>query len=227
MILQTWGDVIVASLQNVWAQVAMFIPRFIGALIVFVVGWIVAVALGKVVEQIVRSLRIDSVLERLELHKALDRAGVKLNSAAFLGGLVKWFLIVVFLLAALNILDLNDVSGFLRDVLLYIPRVVVAALILVIAALVAETVERVVRASVETAGLRVGMVGAVARWSIWVFAILAALLQLGIATALIQTLITGVVAMIAIAGGIAFGLGGKEHAQEILTRARREISNRG
>lgn len=227
MILQTWGDLILISLQQVWATVAVFLPRLIGAVIVFIIGWVVAMALGKLVEQIIRSLRVDSILERVEAHKALERAGLRLNTGAFIGGLVKWFLVVVFLLAALNILDLGEVSTFLRDVLNYIPRVVVAALILVIAALVAETVERTVRAAVESAGMRGGLVGAVARWSIWVFAIVAALLQLGIAVQLIQTLVTGLVAMIALAGGLAFGLGGKDAASDILAKVRREISNRG
>ncbi len=225
MVLQTWGDVIVLSLQEVWTSVANFLPLLIGALVVFVIGWIVAVSLGKVIEQIVKALKVDSVLEKLEFHKVLDRAGIQLNSGAFIGGLVRWFLIVVFLLAALNILNLNEVSAFLRDVLGYIPQVVVAALILVIAALLAETAERTARASVEAAGLKSALVGVVTRWSIWVFAIIAALYQLGVATVLLQTLLTGLVAMLAIAGGLAFGLGGKDLAGDILARMRREISN--
>ncbi|KKW28802.1 MAG: Conserved cytoplasmic membrane protein, CmpX protein [Parcubacteria group bacterium GW2011_GWB1_52_7] len=226
MVLQTWGDVIILSLQEVWASVAGFLPLLIGALVVFVIGWIVAVSLGKVIEQIVKALKVDSVLEKLELHKVLDRAGIQLNSGAFIGGLVRWFLIVVFLLAALNILNLNEVSAFLRDVLGYIPQVVVAALILVIAALLAETAERTARASVEAAGLKGALVGVVTRWAIWIFAIIAALYQLGVATLLLQTLLTGLVAMLAIAGGLAFGLGGKDLAGDFLGRVRREISDR-
>ena len=226
MVLQTWGDVIVASLQEVWTSVAGFLPLLVGALVVFVIGWIVAVSLGKVIEQIVKDLKVDLVLEKLELHKVLDRAGIQLNSGAFIGGLVRWFLIVVFLLAALNILNLNEVSAFLRDVLGYIPQVVVAALILVIAALLAETAERTARASVEAAGLKGALVGVVTRWAIWIFAIIAALYQLGVATLLLQTLLTGLVAMLAIAGGLAFGLGGKDLAGDFLGRVRREISDR-
>jgi hypothetical protein len=227
MYLQSLGEVVVASFQQTLFVVAAYIPRLVAAIIVFLIGWLVAVLVGKAVDQIIKALRVDSALERLDVHRALDRAGIRLNSGAFVGGLVKWFLIVVFLLAAINILDLGDVSAFLEQVLLYIPHVVVAALILVIAGLVAQTVERTARASVEAAGLHGGLVGAVARWSIWIFAIVAALLQLGIAETLIQTLVTGVVAMIALAGGLAFGLGGKDIAGDILGKARREISNRG
>lgn len=226
MYLQNLGEVVVASFQQTLFVVAAYIPRLVAAIVIFLIGWLVAVLIGKAVDQIIKALRVDSALERLDVHKALDRAGMRLNSGAFIGGLVKWFLIVVFLLAAINILNLGDVSAFLKQVLLYIPHVVVAALILVIAGLVAQTVERTARASVEAAGLRGGLVGVVARWSIWVFAIVAALLQLGIAETLIQTLVTGLVAMLALAGGLAFGLGGKDAAMDIIARARREISNR-
>lgn len=223
MYLQNWGDVIVASLQEVWTSVASFIPTFLGALIVFVVGWIVAVALGKVIEQVVRTLKVDHVLAQLEMEKMMERAGWKLNSGAFVGGLVKWFLIVVFLLAAANILGLNQVSDFLRDVLLYIPNVVVASLILIIAALVSETVEKVVRGSAEAAGYRGSLVGVMTRWAIWIFAFVAVLLQLGIAATLVQTLVTGLVAALALAFGLAFGLGGKDAAAGFIDRLRGEL----
>lgn len=226
MVLQTWGDVIVLSLQQSWAAVANFVPLFIGAVVIFIIGWVVAVALGKVVEQVVKALRVDALLEQLELEKALERGGVRLNSGAFVGSLVKWFLVVVFLLAAVNILGLSQVSEFLGQVLLYIPNVVVAALILIIALKVAEVVERTVRSTAEAAGMRGAMVGVMARWSIWVFAVIAALLQLGVATLLIQTVITGLVAMLALAFGLAFGLGGKEAASNFIDKMRRELGGR-
>lgn len=226
MILQTWGDVIVASLQQSWAAVANFVPLLVGAIVVFVVGWIVAVALGKVVEQVVRALRVDALLQKLEFERTLERGGVRLNSGAFVGGLVKWFLIIVFLLAAVNIIGLTQVSDFLTQVLFYLPNVVVAALILVIALKVAEVVERLARGSVEAVGMRGAVVGVMARWAIWIFAVIAALLQLGVATVLLQTLVTGLVAMLALAFGLAFGLGGKDAASAFVEKLRRDITGR-
>lgn len=218
-----WGDVIVYSLQNTWTSVVGFIPLFLGALIVFILGWIIALALGQLVEQVVRALKIDNLLMKLEVEKVLERGGVKLNAGAFVGGLVKWFFMVVFLLAAVNILGLDDVSGFLKDVLFYIPKVVIAALILIIAALVAETTEKVVRGSIEAAGHRGSLAGVVARWSIWIFAIMAALLQLRIVPELIQAVISALVYGVALAFGIAFGLGGKEAASDMIAKIRGEI----
>lgn len=223
MVLQTWGDVIVASLQQVWASVANFVPFLLGALLVFVIGWIIAVALGKLVEQVVRALRVDSLLAKLDFEKTLERGGWRLNSGAFVGGLVRWFLIIVFLLASVNILGLSQVSDFLTQVLLYLPNVVVAALILIIATLVAEAVERLARGSVEAAGFRGSLVGVVARWAIWLFAFVAALQQLGVATALLQTVVTGLVAALAIAFGLAFGMGGKDAAASFIERMRGEL----
>lgn len=223
MILQTWGDVIVASLQQVWVSLASFIPLLVGALVVFLVGWVVAVALGKAVEQVVRALRVDVLLHKLDIGHAVERAGWRLNTGAFAGWLVKWSLVIAFLLASVNILGLTAVSDFLRDVLLYVPNVVVAAFILVIAALVSDVVERAVRGSVEAAGYRGSLVGLTARWAIWIFAFFAVLPQLGIATALIQTLVTGIVAALAIAFGLAFGLGGKDTASAFLERMRGEL----
>lgn len=221
--LQTWGDVVVASLQQVWLQVANFVPLLIGALIIFIIGWIIAQALGKVVEQVIKVLKVDHILAKLDMEHTLARAGMKLNSGAFFGGLVKWFLVVVFLLASVNILGLTQVSDFLRDVLLYIPNVVVAALILIIGAILADAVEKMVRGSVGMAGYRGAMAGVVSRWSISIFAIVAALLQLGIAAPLVQTVITGLVAALAIAFGLAFGLGGKDAAAMFIEKIRGEL----
>ncbi len=223
MVLQTWGDTILTSLQQVWISVAAFFPLFIGAVVVFILGWIIAVALGKLVEQIVRALKIDMLLSKLELEQTLERAGWKLNAGAFVGGLVKWFFIIAFLLASAEILGLTQVSDFLAGVLMYIPNVFVAAVILILAALAANVVERFVRGSVEAAGYNGALVGVVTRWSIWVFAFVAALQQLGVATALLQTLVTGLIAALALGFGLAFGLGGKDVAARMLERVHGEL----
>lgn len=218
------GDLIVDSLREVWTVVATFLPLLIGAIVVFIIGWIVAVTLGKLVEQIVRALRIDQLLSKLEVEHTIERAGWKLNSGAFVGGLVRWFFIVVALLVAVNVLGLTEVSNFLRDVLEYIPNVIVSTLILIIAAIIADFTERLVRGSVEAAGYRGALVGVVARWSIWVFAIFAVLLQLRIAEIIVQTLITGLVYGVALAFAIAFGVGGKEAAAGMLHKVKEELS---
>ncbi len=227
MLVQTWTEVLALSFQELWGGVLAFVPQLIVALVVFIIGWIIAVALGKVVEQIIKAIKVDMALRSLGVEEAVSRAGMKLDSGAFIGGLVRWFFILVFLFAAIDVLGLTQVTEFLRSVVLtYVPQVIVASLILVAAALLAEVTENVVEGSARAARLpSAGFLGGVAKWAIWIFALLAALYQLGIAGPLVQTLFTAFVAMLALAGGLAFGLGGKDFAARYLERLRSDISN--
>lgn len=227
MFVQTWGDTIVASLQNLWALVLSFLPSLIVSLLVVIVGWIVAAAVGRVVWQVVAAVHVDQLFERLGFRKPLERAGLKLNAGKFLGELVKWFLILVFFMAAADILGLTEVTSFLQLVLSYIPNIVVAVLILLAGAAFANFLQKLVRASADTAGLmHAGFVGSVTKWTVLVFALFAALDQLGVARTFIITLLQGFVAMLAIAGGLAFGLGGQNAARSFVDKLRDEMSDR-
>jgi len=223
-----WGDVLVASFQDLWIGVIGFLPKFIVAIVIFIIGWIIAVALGKLISQFVRILKVDKLFQVLGAEGPLSRAGFRLDTGAFLGGLVRWFLIVVFLVASLDVLELSQVNIFLREVVLgYLPNVIVAAFILVVAAFVADFMHKIVVGSAKAAGVpSTHLLGGIAKWAIWIFAILAALYQLGIAGVFAQTLFTGFVAMLAIAGGVAFGVGGKDAAARYIERLRRDIGGR-
>ncbi|MBU0586277.1 hypothetical protein KJ780_02090, partial [Candidatus Micrarchaeota archaeon] len=209
--IQTWGEAITLSLMNLWDQLLSFLPSLIGALLVFVAGWIVAMVLGKVVERILKAARIDQALDRV----LGDRLGnIEEHVSAFIGGLVKWFLILVFLVAAANILQLEQVSYFLGNIIMYIPNIVVAVIILAGVILLGNFVYKIVKGSTKAAGvMSATLLAAISKWAIIIFGVFAALLQLGIADYLVGTIITGIVAMLALAGGLAFGLGGKEEAQ--------------
>lgn len=227
--VETWGDVLILSFQTLRMGIMSVLPRLLTAIVLFIIGWVIAVSLGRLVAQIIRALKVDTALESLGAKELLSRAGFKLNSGGLIGNLVKWFFIIVFLMAAADVLGLQEVTAFLRDiVLLYLPNVIVAAFILITAALLADVVQRVVRGSAHAAGVTAaGFLGGVARWSIWVFAILAALYQLGIAGPFVQTLFTGFIAMVSIAGGLAFGLGGKDAAGKFLEKLRADMAHKG
>jgi hypothetical protein len=225
--VQTWGEAITLSLLNLWERFINFLPALIGAILVFVAGWIVAAALGKVVEHIFKMIKVDDAMEKAGTTARFKKAGVDLNVAKFLGGLVKWFLILVFLMAATDILKLVQVTNFLNSIILYLPNVVVAAVILAVAFLVANFVYAVVRGSTKVAGIvSATLLATVARWAIVIFGFLAAFIQLGIAASLINTIFIGLVAMLALAGGLAFGLGGKDEAASILKKIRQEITEK-
>ncbi len=224
--VQTGGELLITSFAVLWGGVMNFLPQFIVALVIIIFGWVIAVAIGRLVAQMVRALKVDMALESLGAKELVSRAGFKMDSGAFIGGLVRWFFIIVFLMAAVDVLGLQEVTAFLREiVLLYIPNVIVAAVILVAAALLADVAQRVARGSAQAAHLpSASFLGGITKWAIWVFAILAALYQLGVAGPLVQTLFTGFVAMVSIAGGLAFGLGGKDAAARFLDRLRSDIN---
>ena len=226
--LGVWTNAVVNSLAELWQQFVAFIPNLVAALVVFFIGWAISVAVGRLVEKALVVLRVNSAFENITgLKKAAQQAGLKLNIARLVGEIFKWFLLIVSLLAATDILGLEEVSQFLMSVLLYVPNVVVAALILVIAVVLSNFVYRTVLASVEAAGFTSGgAIALVSKWAIIVFAVFAALLQLNVATQLIQTFLTALFAMIAIAGGLAFGLGGKDMAAKWLKRVEEDLSGR-
>ena len=227
MVFTTWADVLSQSFQNLFYGLVAFIPNLVVAVIVFVVGWLIGVGVGRVVAQIVNSLRIDQALRSTGLERLLSRAGFQLDSGRFLGFLVEWFFIIVFLVAALDVLHLTAVNLFIRDVVLgYLPQVIVASLILLVAAVVAEAAEKVVTGSAKAASLRAaGFIGKVTRYAVWVFAILAALAQLDVATAFVQTLFTGIVIAVALAVGLSFGLGGQAAAARYLDHLHADIKD--
>ncbi len=217
-----------AFAQGLGVEILLFLPKLVLALIIFIAGWVVGSVLGDVVEKIVKAIKVDSILEGAGAKTLMHKAGFNLNSGLFFGVIVKWFVIIGFLVAALDVFQLTAVSVFLSEVVLgYIPQIIVAALILVVAAFLADFVQKITTGSAKALDSKsAGMVGGVARWAIWIFAIIAALVQLGIATEMLNTLFMGVVFMLALAGGLAFGLGGRDAASRYIERLREDISTR-
>ena len=225
MIVQTWLEVLQASFKELVAGTIGFIPNLVFAVVIFIIGWFVANIIGKLIGQALKALRLDQALKSAGVDEVVERAGFKLDSGRFIGGLIEWFIIVVFLVASLEVLGLSQVTMFLQQVvLLYVPQVIVAALILVVAAVVADVASRIITGAAQAAGVSsANFAGTVARWAIWIFSILAAMGQLGIATPFVQTLFTGVVVALSLAFGLAFGLGGQDAAGRVIEKVRSEI----
>ena len=224
----TWGDVFNVSLQNLWWGFVQFVPSFIVAVVFFVIGWVLGNVLAKALEQVFRSLKVDNLLRSIGVENFFRKAGMNLNSGYFIGQVVKWFVIVVFLIPSLDLVGLNSIRDFLQnDVLGFLPRVIVAALILIIATIVAEALSKTVKASARTMNLTsANMLGAVAKYAVWIFAFIIALGQLGVADYYMSVLFTGIIAMVSIGGALAFGLGGREAAARFIEKVSEEVSHR-
>ena len=227
MILSDWGMTLQQSFNNLLGATVNFLPSLVLAIIIFVIGWFLGVLVGRVIAQAIRAMKVDHALKSAGIEDVVNRAGWTLNAGEFIGALVKWFIIIVFLLAALSAMGLTSVTMFLQFGLLpYLARVIVAVLIIAIAAVIAELAQSIVSGSARAAGVRsAGFAGTVAKWAIWVFAILAALDQLGV-TPFVQTIFTGVVVALSIAFGLAFGLGGQEAAARFIERTRSDMNGR-
>jgi small-conductance mechanosensitive channel len=220
MFIQTWGGAFNESLIGLWSGFISFVPNLLGAIVIFIIGWVVGSVIGKAIAQLLATMKLDKLFESAGAGELMNRAGLKLNVGGFVGWLVKWFIIVIFLVASLQILGLTQVNDFLREaVLFYLPKVIISVLVLVLAAAIADTMRKLVQASVQASGSRSAvMVGSVVKYAIWIFAFIIVLSELGIAAAFMQILFTGLVAALSIALGLAFGLGGKEAASRAVDK---------
>jgi hypothetical protein len=222
-----WYNVTIDSLQNLWQSFIEFVPVLLGAIIVFVIGWFISIGVAKLVAEVLKRLKFNRIFEKEGWKRAMEKAEIKVDPSGFIGAIVKWVLVIVFLLAAVEILGFVAFANFLNEVLAYLPNVIVAALIFVVTVIVVDIVEKVVRAAVESIKVGYGQImSAVIKWSIWVFAILAILDQLKFDAAdwiieFAQIIIIGLMAMFA----IAFGLGGKEAAAEMIQDLRKRLKD--
>jgi ABC-type multidrug transport system fused ATPase/permease subunit len=223
-----WSDVFTQSFQTLWWNFVQFTPRLVLAIVFFVVGWLLGSLIARAIEQVFNSLKIDGMFASIGADSFLRRAGMNLNIGYFIGQVVRWFIIIVFLLPSLNIVGLYDVSSFLQDdVLGYLPRVVIAALVLIIAAFISEFLSKAVMASGKAMNLRAAnMLGALAKYAVWLFAFIIALGTLGVAEYYMGVLFTGIILMFSLGGALAFGLGGKEHASRLISRLSEEVSEK-
>lgn len=220
-------DVLRSVFIDLWAGIVLFVPKLLFAAIVFILGLIVAGVLNKIVIRLTEILHIDELMRKLELDIMFRRAGLTLDVGKALGWLVKWFVIIFALIAAADILQWSQVTVFLTTIVEYIPNVLIAVIILLVGMVLANFVQEIIKTALEAAKMMSAcFLAGIARWAIIVFSFMAALVQLGIAEGLIQVLFTGFVAMIALAGGLAFGLGGREYASRILNQLSKDLSSK-
>lgn len=216
-----WATATTTAVTDSLARIISYLPNIIGAIIVLLVGIVVAWAVKTVIVRVLGYFKLKPITEVVGLEKVFK---TKIGIVELIGELVQWIVIIVFLIPVFEILNLVQVNEVLQNVVGYVPNVIAAVFIIMVGAIVADLVAKVVSSAAETIGAKTaGVLADIARYSIIIFVILAALTQLGIATSLIERLFTGVVALFAIAGGLAFGLGGQEAAKDLINRLRKNL----
>ncbi len=225
MTVRDWSDTTNAALQDAWTRIVNYLPNLIGAIVIIVIGVLVANIIKWIIARLVDASRLQSAFDSLSFTQALKRAKVSTDLPEMIGQFAKWLTIVLFLLPAASILGLSQISNILNNIILYLPNIGSAVIIIFLGALFATFIGNIVRAT--AAGLGADMSGGLAtlsRYLILIFAGLTALSQLGIALPVINILLTGFVAAAAIAIGLAFGLGGKDAAADLVAKIRRDFS---
>lgn len=208
-----------ASLAGALDAVVAAVPRLLGFLIVLGVGWLVGSLLGRGVAAALQAIGFNDLAERSGLAAFLRQLGARADPHRVVTAVAVWFVRLVALIVAFDLLGLPAVSGVLQRLLLWLPNLVVALVVLVIGGLAAGAAGRLLRGVAERAGFTdPDLLGSVGRVAVWVFAIVIAVGQLGIAPTIVNALVVGTIGAVALATGLAFGLGGRDRAARLLDR---------
>jgi hypothetical protein len=221
MNLKAWTVDTTSAVTTSLQPVFNFIPRLVFALLIILVGVLVAWAVKTLIVKGLKLIKLKPYTDAVGLNKVFP---AKVDLPELLGDLAKWIVVIVTLLPAFEVMGLQRVADLTEQVVAYLPNVVIAVVIVMVGAAVADLLARVVESTAQTIGASTAAIAAdVTRWAVVVFVVLAALLELGIATTIIGTMITAFFAMLAIAGGLAFGLGGQEAAKRAIERATKNL----
>jgi len=216
--LQVWQEALLASWTQVSATLLSFIPSLFGAVLVFALGMLVSVWGKRLVEELLRAVRLEEISARSGFTGYLRRADIKLTAVELVGEIMRWVLLLIFFVAAVDILGLKVVSGVLGQVLAYIPNVLAAALILGAGLLIANLVDGLVRGAFATIDHEAArLVGKLARWVVLVVAFFAAIGQLNLAPRLVDTFFQGLTWTFVLAIGLSVGLGAKDLVAQVLS----------
>jgi len=216
-----WGEAVLVSITAALMALLSFLPALIGALILVIIGWWLGSVLGRVVEGLLNRVGFEHAMDRTGVTGFISRTGAgTMRTSHVIGEIVKWFVRLIFLELAAQALHLTAVTTLLNGIVLWIPNLVVALIIVLLGFVLAQFVGRVLRSTLSRSGMRNGdIMATIAEYGIIGLAVVTALNQIGVATTIITILFGGIVLALALAAGLAFGLGGRETAAEIWSQS--------
>jgi hypothetical protein len=215
--ITSWTSALQTSISNALTLLLAAIPQIVAFLLLIGIGWVIAGLVARVVTAALGRARFNDWVHRSGVGAAVGGTGVDLDAIGLVALIAKWFIRLIALVVAFDALGLPAVSDTLRQLLLWLPNLAVALVILVIGGLSASAVYGIVRTSLIAAELgQANFLAGIARAGVWMFAIVLAVYQVGIASELVTAVFTAIVAGLALAVGLAFGLGGREVAGEIV-----------
>jgi hypothetical protein len=217
MDINTWGAALASSVGTALSLFLGAIPLIIGFIVILVIGWFISGLLAAGVAALLRAVRFNELALNSGFSGFVQNMGVRKDPAGLLADIVKWFVRLIVLVVAFDALGLPAVSDVLQQFLLWIPNLIVAVVVLVIAGLAANALANLVRGATVQAGFdNPDLLATIARVAVWAFGIVVAVNQIGVARELVNTLFMGFIGALALAAGLAFGLGGRDTAGQIV-----------
>jgi len=192
------------------------VPTILGALLILVIGWVIAGLLATLVTKLARTVHVDTLADHARVNDFLGRSGTRMKASDITGEVVKWVVRLIFVEMAAEQCGLTQVTALINGILAYIPNILVALVLLGVGAFLGNLLAGVVRGAASEAGMgNPGLLGKMASGAVMAFAIIAAVNELGVAPVVVNTLYIGLVAAISLALGLAFGLGGRDTAARL------------
>ncbi|MDD2548166.1 MAG: hypothetical protein PHO04_01640 [Candidatus Pacebacteria bacterium] len=215
------------AFTQAWDSIASFLPMFLTAIIIFVIGWFISIGLGKLVANLLKRVGFDNIFNKTGWQKALRKAELKITPSQFIGVITKWIFVIIFLIIVSDIVKWENFSSLLNQIITWVPNLIVAIVILVVSIVIADILEKIIKATIDKVGIAsANFLGSLAKWVIYVVATLAILSQLNVAPAIVNAIIYGIVGAFVLSFGLAFGLGGRDEAAKILATAREKIEGK-
>ena len=222
-----WNELIADPIRQMLTRILAYLPILLGALIILIVGWIVAKLIRRAVDLLLKAIRFDVIADKAGISEVLRKGDLKITAREVVSGLVYWLIIIMVLVMTVDALGLPKAADVLTSLFAYVPKVIAALLVLVVAMFLASFVSEIVRTACGNAKLpRPELIAGISRWAIIIFAVTIAMEELGIAPLLVGTAFNIILGGIVLALALAFGLGGKDAAARYLEELRQKRSGK-
>jgi small-conductance mechanosensitive channel len=218
-----WNNLIAEPVRQMLTRILAYLPILLGALVILIVGWLIAKAIRGIIDWLLKIVRFDTLADKAGISEILRKGDLKISAREVVSGIVYWLIIIMVLVMTVDALGLPKASSVLASLFAYVPNVIAALLVLVVAMFLASFVSGIVRTAAGNANLpKPQLLAGISRWAIIIFAVTIALEQLGIAPLLVTATFNIILGGIVLALALAFGLGGKDAAAKYLEELRKK-----
>ena len=222
-----WKNLVIEPVTQMLTRIMAYLPVLLGALVILIVGWIVAKAIRRLVDWLLKTIRFDALADKAGISEILKKGDLKITAGEVISSIVYWLIIIMVLVMTVDALGLPKSSDILESLFAYVPKVIAALLVLIVAMFLASFVSGIVRTAASNANLpKPQILAGISRWAIIIFAVTISLEQLGIAPLLVTATFNIILGGIVLALALAFGLGGTDAAAKYLEELRQKRSGK-